>query len=61
MKKTFLIFLLFLFAVTFVSTAQESMKRKYHAFSGTLVIGAEAGVTLGSTDYSDIRPDIVGR
>jgi len=37
------------------------MKRKYHAFSGTLVIGAEAGVTLGSTDYTDIRPDIVGR
>jgi len=34
---------------------------KHHAFSGTLMFGAEAGVTLGYTDYSDNRPDVVGR
>jgi len=62
MKKIYLIFFLFLFVVTFFSNAQEKIKNvKHHAFSGTLRFGAEAGATLGYTDYSDVRPDVVGR
>ena len=34
---------------------------KHHAFSGTLMIGAEAGMTLGFTDYSTTKPQIIGR
>lgn len=32
-----------------------------HAFSGTLMFGVDGGVTLGLTDYSKLKPDLIGR
>lgn len=34
---------------------------KHHAFSGTLMLGAEAGLTLATTDYDGIKPEFLGR
>lgn len=61
MKK---IVILIFFAILLVpdTPAQESSRNiKRHAFSGTLMFGAEAGMTIGLNDYSDIRPDLLGR
>jgi OOP family OmpA-OmpF porin len=45
-----------------LSFSQEKPRRtQYHAFSGTLQLGIEGGATFGGTDYSEIRPDILGR
>jgi outer membrane protein OmpA-like peptidoglycan-associated protein len=61
MKKiTFVVLLILLLSL--LGYAQEKSKRiKYHAFSGTLMIGAEAGMTLGYTDYITTKPQVVGR
>jgi outer membrane protein OmpA-like peptidoglycan-associated protein len=61
MRKILILSSLILF-VSCVTNAQEYPNlKKHHAFSGTLMIGAEAGVTLGYTDYSNTKPQIVGR
>jgi len=59
MKK----FLLYaFFSMLFVSVSFSQIRNvKHHAFSGTVMIGAEAGMTLGFTDYSSTKPQIVGR
>jgi len=44
-----------------VSLSQENRYTKHHAFSGTLMFGLEGGGTIGITDYSEIRPDFMGR
>ena len=41
--------------------SQTNRNIKHHAFSGTLMLGAEAGVSLAKTDYNRVRPDIMGR
>lgn len=58
MKK----FLVLSFLVLFVTiiNAQQS-ERKYHAFSGTFSIGVDAGMSLGFTDYDDLKPEVFGR
>ena len=61
MKKSFILFSIILFT-SFLTNAQETPRRvKLHAFSGTLMIGTEVGMTLGYTDYTDTKPQVVGR
>jgi OmpA-OmpF porin, OOP family len=51
-----------LIIIPYAVSPQERIKRvKHHAFSGTLMFGIEGGGTVGITDYSDIRPDFMGR
>lgn len=51
-----------LLLISYMSYPQERIKRiKHHAFSGTLMFGVEGGGTIGITDYSEIRPDFMGR
>jgi OmpA-OmpF porin, OOP family len=59
MKKFLLCFLVLMF-ISMASFAQDK-NVKHHAFSGTVMIGAEAGVTLGFTDYRQTKPQIMGR
>jgi OmpA-OmpF porin, OOP family len=63
MKKTLLIvFVLFLAAsIGYSQVTTKTLDKRHHAFSGTLLFGAEAGATLGFTDYSNIHPQIIGR
>ncbi len=61
MKKIFVL-LFAISIITYQTKAQESLKlTKHHAFSGTLMLGTEVGLTLGYTDYSNTKPQIVGR
>lgn len=58
MKKVLsIIFLIALFS--FSSFAQEG--KRYHAFSGTAMFGVDAGMSLGFTDYDDLKPELFGR
>jgi len=57
MKRLILVVLVL--SAVFVHSQEK--KLKYHAFSGTLMIGVEGGMTLGFTDYSDVRPQVLGR
>ena len=56
-------FLLYTFlSLLFASISFSQIRNvKHHAFSGTVMIGAEAGMTLGFTDYANTKPQIVGR
>lgn len=58
MKKFFL-YLFLSVLITILSFPQT--KTKHHAFSGTIMIGVEAGATLGFTDYDKTKPQVVGR
>ena len=51
------------FVILFVcsSLAQENTDKKHHAFSGTLMFGADAGFTWGITDYDEVKPQVEGR
>ncbi len=60
MKRSILLILLLMFTFASVSLAQER-NMKTNMLSGSLMIGVDAGMTIGKTDYSDIRPDILGR
>jgi OmpA-OmpF porin, OOP family len=60
MKPILHILLMILF-VSALSYTQAQSERKYHAFSGTVGITAEAGMLIGLTDYPDIKPEIMGR
>ncbi len=61
MRKIIILLSIFLFT-SFLSNAQEYTKqKKHHAFSGTLMIGAEAGLTFGYTDYTNPKAQVVGR
>ncbi|HSP87167.1 MAG TPA: hypothetical protein VLN45_03485, partial [Ignavibacteriaceae bacterium] len=40
---------------------QKEKITKHHAFSGTLMFGADAGFTWGITDYDELKPQIEGR
>jgi OmpA-OmpF porin, OOP family len=60
MKPFLHILLLMLFGFS-ISYAQVQSERKYHAFSGTVGISAEAGMIIGFTDYPDMKPEIMGR
>ncbi len=58
----FIFFLIFITAALCYSQEKSTVKNiKHNAFSGTLMIGAEGGLTLGYTDYSLLRPDLMGR
>ncbi len=52
----FIVIVLFTTAVFPQKTIQ-----KYHAFSGTFLIGVEGGASIGSTDYKDVHLDYLGR
>ncbi len=49
------------FTIFSASYSQIIHRRNYNAFSGTLVLTMEGGVTMANTDYSDYRPDFLGR
>jgi outer membrane protein OmpA-like peptidoglycan-associated protein len=55
----------FILIIFFVcsSFAQQSMTNttRHHAFSGTLMFGADAGFTWGITDYDEVKPQVEGR
>jgi hypothetical protein len=59
--KPILHILLLIFFVSAINFAQTQSERKYHAFSGTVGISAEAGMLIGFTDYPDMKPEIMGR
>jgi len=59
MKKLILYSLLSLF-ITIISFPQNSIT-KHHAFSGTVMLGVEAGATIGFTDYANPKPEVLGR
>jgi len=59
MKKLILYSLLSLF-ITIISFPQNSIT-KHHAFSGTVMLGVEAGATLAFTDYENLKPEVLGR
>ena len=54
--KTALIFLF----VSSISLSQVDARR-YNAFSGTMVFTVDGGITIGQTDYSQIKPDYLGK
>jgi OmpA-OmpF porin, OOP family len=60
MKQVLHILLLILF-ISAVTYSQPQSQRKYHAFSGTVGITAEAGMIIGFTDYPNPKPEIMGR
>jgi OmpA-OmpF porin, OOP family len=68
MKRSLLLILL-LFIFIGLIPAQTDQTRlperkldvRYHAFSGTVMIGFEGGMSIGFTDYRDIKPEILGR
>jgi outer membrane protein OmpA-like peptidoglycan-associated protein len=60
MKHIFSFFIILLFSTPFIFS-QENPNRKYHAFSGTLMLGLEGGGTFGFTDYGEVRPELMGR
>ena len=39
----------------------QTDRRKYNAFSGTMVFTVDGGATIGLTDYSQIKPDYLGK
>ncbi len=51
--------LIFLF-ISGISLSQVE-SRRYNAFSGTMVFTVDGGVTIGKTDYSQIKPDYLGK
>ncbi len=59
--KSILQLLVLIFFISTLNYSQTQSERKYHAFSGTVGITAEAGTLLGLTDYPDIKPEIMGR
>ena len=40
---------------------QSATRTRHNAFSGTVLFGVGAGATFGRTDFSGLRPDIMGR
>ncbi len=54
--KAALIFL-FIFGICFSQTDS----RKYNAFSNTMVFTVDGGITIGNTDYTQIKPDYLGK
>jgi outer membrane protein OmpA-like peptidoglycan-associated protein len=58
--KFFTFNIIFLILITAFCFPQEK-KVKHHAFSGTLMLGLEAGTIIGFTDYDQTKPEIVGR
>lgn len=61
MKSIIYLSLLFLLTASMSFSQVQQTKLKHHAFSGTLVLGVEGGATFGLSDYSDLRPDFMGR
>jgi len=61
MKKVIYLSLLLLLPVAISFPQEKQSKLKHHAFSGTLMLGVEGGATFSFNDYSDIRPDFMGR
>ena len=61
MKRiSFLAIMFFLMATSFIYSQGKS-EIKHHAFSGTLLFGAETGFTWGITDYDELKPQVEGR
>src|SRR3990172_8577695 len=61
MKRISFSALLFFLLVSSFIYSQEKSNLRYHAFSGTLMFGAEAGFTWGITDYDELKPQVEGR
>ena len=61
MKKLFTFFFLTLTALSFAQTMGKFAPVNENPFSGRLTLGIDGGITLGRTDYLDVRPDILGR
>ena len=61
MRKILILFYIIIFTASLVYAQEMPIRTKHHAFSGTLMIETEAGMTLGYTDYSTTKPQIVGR
>jgi OOP family OmpA-OmpF porin len=60
MRKIFYFFIILIISSTFIQP-QVKTNIKHHAFSGTLMFGADAGFTWGITDYDELKPQIEGR
>ena len=61
MRKIFILLSIILFASSLTTAQEYSKRKKHHAFSGTLMISTDVGLTLGYTDYSSTKPQVVGR
>ena len=59
MKK--LLLYLFLSVLIPIILYPQNITTKHHAFSGTVMLGVEGGATFGLTDYSDFKPEVLGR
>ena len=60
MRKILYLLTILLICSPFIQS-QEKTNIKHHAFSGTLMFGADAGFTWGITDYDELKPQIEGR
>ena len=56
MKKLFTFFFLTLTALSFAQTMGKFAPVNENPFSGRLTLGIDGGITLGRTDYLDVRP-----
>jgi outer membrane protein OmpA-like peptidoglycan-associated protein len=71
MKHLFISMLLLLFLVPVeaqqrsdtvrTSPTVKSQAVRYHAFSGAVHLGVDGGMSLGFTDYTVIKPEVLGR
>ncbi len=60
MRKIFYFFVIILISTSCIQSQVKS-NIKHHAFSGTLLFGADVGFAWGITDYGDLKPQIEGR
>ena len=61
MKNITFLIVFFLLTTTVIFSQEDLEITKYHAFSGTLVLGFDGGFTIAHTDYAHTKPDILGR
>jgi OmpA-OmpF porin, OOP family len=61
MRKFNLIIFITLIFPAIIAAQNMTSKVKHDAFSGTVMVEADAGATFGFTDYSQTKPELVGR
>lgn len=59
--KIFFTVILFSFVLSTPNLSQKHLGRKFHPYSGTMVLTAEGGITLAYTDYKGSEHDYIGR
>lgn len=58
--KKYSVILFVVFSFSQFTFPQQFQKNNFHPFAGSFLFSAFGGLTIGTTDYSVIRPDFVG-